>query len=171
VGLGYAFWPARLPKPGTPEALKFAATDRFRDLSADQKKPYLDAFEKMSWDDRRKAVEELPEADRGKVFENTMGDRFGRELDAYAKKTPEEKKKFLDERIDREEKWAANAPKDGQGGPGGGRGRGGMGDPARMKSRMENMNPARRAMMAQFAGDMAKRRAERGLPPSNRGPR
>ncbi len=167
VGAGYAFWPTKLPQPGTPDALKFAATDKFRDLSADQKKPYLDAFEKMSWPDRMKAVQAIPEGDREKVFANTMGDRMGRELEEYAKKTPADKMKFLDERIDREEKWAANAPKDqGQGGRGGGRG---MGDPGRMKARMENMNPARRMQMAQMIGDMAKRRAERGLPPSNRG--
>lgn len=99
-------------------------------------------------------------------------------LREYARMTPEEKKKYLDDQIDQQEKLRAAGglpltPSTQPAGPdvraeasadGTQRRvmiRRGPGDE---KSMMESMDPELRALMAQFTSDLRQRRAERGLP-------
>jgi len=101
--------------------------------------------------------------------------RFEAELDRYRAMSPEEKARYLDERIDRAERARQNRQANGAGGPNaaggppGGRGAGlGTEDrDRRRKQRLDNSTPEFRAKMDQFIHDMQARRQQRGLPASS----
>lgn len=99
-------------------------------------------------------------------------------LRQYARMTPEEKKKHLDEQIDQQEKLRAagdfpSVPTTQPAGPGVRAETSPDATQRRViirqapgdeKSMMESMDPELRALMAQFTSDLRQRRAERGLP-------
>ena len=178
--LAIAMWPAPVPPPtaSAEELVKFAATDKFAKLPAAQKKPYVDALEKLSFDDRRKAAEALPEDQRREAFRNGMEAAMTERVNNYfALQTPAERTKYLDQMIDEMEKRRAqfanfrppNAGQqgqpDGQRREGGDRPQGNRDPAARQKSRLENSDPATRQKMADFMAAVRERREQRGLPP------
>lgn len=183
--LAVAMWPAAVPTADAPVAdiVKFAATDKFQNLPADKKKPYIDAMEKLDWDARRKAVETLPEDQRREAFGNIMQAAMTQRVESYfALPDPAARKKYLDQQIDEMEKrraqFANMRPPGSVGGerpqgdrPDANRGPGGPNrDPAaRQKSRLERTSPETRQKMAEFFAAVQERRAERGLP-EMRGP-
>jgi hypothetical protein len=187
VGAGAAFVllrPAALPPPSdTAAVVKLAASDRWSKLTPAQLDSYYNEFEKMSWPDRMKAMSEttLTDEERQTAMRNFFSQYGVRQARKYVALSPEEQQKELDKQIDEMERGAAlrrmmpnfgggTTRPGGPGGPGGGGpgggggGRGGWGDPARQKERMESMPPGDRAAMSKYFADMAKRRAERGLP-------
>jgi len=107
--------------------------------------------------------------------------RFQQELERYARMSPAEKSRYLDQRIDETEKMrqqlaqrnpngggpgAAGAFGAGPGGPGGGRGGPSLSSEDRDRRRRERLDqttPEFRALMDQFRKDMANRRQQRGL--------
>jgi hypothetical protein len=183
--LAFAMWPTAVPKADAPVAdiVKFAATEKFQNLSADQKKPYIDAMEKLDWDARRKAVETLPEDQRREAFGNIMQAAMTQRVESYFSiQDPAARKKYLDEQIDEMEKrraqFANMRPPGSVGGerpqgdrPEGNRPPGGNRPDAatRQKSRLERTSPETRQKMAEFFAAIQERRAERGLP-EMRGP-
>ena len=94
------------------------------------------------------------------------GGMMGVFLRNYQAMTPDQKKAFLDEQIKSTPHDPTSLPTTGpSGGPGGPMRivrKNSMGD----KSMMEDMSPALRAMMAEYARDIAARRKELGLPPA-----
>ncbi len=152
--LAYTFWPVRVPAPNESvlTIAKFAATDKFAGMSFDQKQPYLDAMEKVPWDQRRGIFDKLSEDQRQSLFTNAFGARRMKTIQDYlALPTPKAKLAFLDKLIDQQ-------PKN-QGGP-----RGGMrGDPARMKAMLERMSPTHREAMSEFVSALNARRQQRGM--------
>lgn len=170
IYLAWTFWPIRVPAP-TESALtiaKFAATDKFAGMTMDQKQPYLDAMEKMPWDQRRGIFDKLSEDQRQAIFTNAFGARRMKTIQDYlALPTQKAKLAFLDKIIDEQQKNQADRPAGGP--PGGPRGGGMRGDPGRMKGMLERMPPTRREQMAEFVGAMNARRQQRGMQASGRG--
>ncbi len=183
LGVGvaaWAFWPRSVPTPTTPtEVLRLAASDNWNRLSPAQLEKILTEADRLSWADRMRMLNEakLTDEERRKVFENLGQASMLRQVRRYVAMTPAEQKKELDRQIDEQEAArrlmsfggmmgrGTSRPTTGpSAGPSGGGGRGGWGSPERTKTRMENSPPADRAGMAKFMGDMATRRAERGLP-------
>lgn len=169
------------PPPPPPDAsvvdiMKFAATDRWNKLSPDQLQKYYDQFDNMSWPDRMamlQQLQQLTEEERRRAMENFMATRMVNQARQYVRLSPEEQKKELDRLIDQQQAMMANMPRmpfptsrpagEGRGGWGGGPGGGGWNNPAAQKDRLERMPPGDRAAMSKFIGDMAQRRAERGI--------
>lgn len=178
LGVGvaaWAFWPRTVATPTTAaEVLKLAASDNWNRLTAEQLEKILAESDNVSWADRMRILNEakLTDEERRKVFENLGQASMLRQVRKYAAMTPAEQKKELDRQIDQQEAargmmrfgammGGASRPTTS---PSGGGGRGGWGSPERMKARMESSAPGDRAAMAKYMGDMATRRAERGLP-------
>jgi hypothetical protein len=157
VYLAWAYWPVRVPAPNeSPLTLaKFAATDKFAGMSMDQKQPYLDAMEKVPWDQRRDIFGKLSDDQRQAIFTNAFGARRMKTIQDYlALPTQKEKLAYLDKIIDQQKPRPNNGP----------RGGGGMrGDPGRMKAMLERMPPTRRQQMADFVGALNARRQQRGM--------
>lgn len=174
VGSVTAYFLLRSPAPtGKPaEVAKFVTSDAFDRLSPEKQQAYFDAIE-----ENRDAYRDLPEEQRRQLREVVGQARENKELDRFAKMTPAEQKKYVDERVKEEEerrkRWegattrpAGQGGPGGPGGPGGGRGPGGGGrfTPERMKARLENQSPQRRATQALLRSMIAERRAQLGLP-------
>jgi len=163
------------PPPNAPvkDILKFAATDAWAKLPPDQLQKYYDEFDKMSWPDRMKAMQEaqnLSEEERRKAMENFWGTLMVTQARAYARLSPEEQKKELDKQIDQQQGMFRGMPtsrptsRPGEGGGGrGGPGGGGWNNPSAQKDRLERMAPGDRAAMAKYIADLSQRRAERGI--------
>ena len=101
--------------------------------------------------------------------------RFEDELRRYHALAPQEKVRYLDERINRMEQARQNRPPNANGGPpganAGGPGRGDRGASLsaeerekRRKQRLDSTTPEFRALRDQFFRDMQARRQQRGLP-------
>jgi hypothetical protein len=142
-----------------------AELEKFRDANIDNGEAPGEMREQM-----RAKMEGLSEQQRMAFFESSMpifmpmmAKRFEQEYDEFAKLSPEEQRKKLDERIDQMEK------RGGPGGPGGpGAGRPQM-DPKKMsefrKKMLDWTTPDQRAKFESGMQIMNKRRNERGLPP------
>jgi hypothetical protein len=144
----------------TADATKLAAeqrSDKFRQLR--------EATDKLSPDQRKQLASEGQK-------------RFEDELDRYRKMSPEEKRKYLDERIDRMERARRNAaqratqpssvsaaaPVRPGGPPGGWQNLSAEERERRRKQRLDSSTPEFRAKMDQFFRDLQARRQQRGLP-------
>ncbi len=177
----------RAPKPDADiqKVVKYVASERFADLTPEQKQPYLDRMRQMPREDRSAMRDaNLSEDEHDRLRENAFGNMMGQRIEGYfALPAGPQRLAFLDKMIDEGEQWRQRAatrqaanPADGPNAQGnrpdgqrrGGRG-GGWNDPARMKKMIERMPPTRRTQFAEFFSAMEKRRAERGLPPM-RGP-
>jgi hypothetical protein len=155
----WLYWPVRVPAPNESAITiaKFAATDKFAAMSMDQKQPFLDAMEKIPWDQRRGIFDKLSEDQRSNLFNNAFGARRMKTIQDYlALSSQKDKLAYLDALIDQQPK--------GPGGRGSGRG-----DPGRMKAMIEHMPPTRREEMAQFASALNARRQQRGMSTGGRG--
>jgi len=182
AGAGAWAYFGRVPAADAPpvQIVKFAASEKFAEMSPEAQKPYRDALENLDRGDRRDVVEQakLTDDERERLFTNTGGKEMEQRIDAYfALATPAEKSKYIDSMIDEMQKRFASfqrrsttrptgeangsGDRPNQGGPGGR----GWGDPERMKRRMENTPPARQAKMAEFHVAMQKRMKERGMKP------
>lgn len=174
--LAYRLWPTPMPSPeAAPAALaKFAATDRFVNLTPDQKQPYLDAFEKLSWQDRMQVMRDsgLSEEQRRDAMGNIMMAAMDRRMDDYFALPQAQRTAFIDnmlkgevERMRQRPQQAADRPQGERRPDGAQRGGGWRGnDPSAMRRRLDRMSPTRRAQMAEFIGAMAARREALGLP-------
>ena len=132
----------------------------------------------------RAAMGRLSESQR-----QALGDEgrqaFQRELERYARMSPTEKARHLDEQINRSEQRrqqmaqrgpGTGGPQPGGGGPGGGGPGGGPRGPSsspeerekRRKERLDRTTPEFRALMDQYRRDMETRRRQRGLPVGGR---
>jgi hypothetical protein len=194
VVAGVLLWPKSLPAPAdTAGVLKLASTDRWSKLTSAQLDSYFNEMDKMSWEDRMKAMREVPEAERRDAMRNFWESYQVHQARKYVAMTPEEQRKELDRQIDEQEKARASRGERGpttrpgrEGGPGGGPNSGGpggqggagrgegrgprTGDPAaRQKERLEDMPPGDRAAMTKYRADMRERRIQRGLPEGGRG--
>jgi hypothetical protein len=155
--------------------------------------------DQMSPDERKekfaalRAEEEKLSPEDRQALRMEMAQRFQKKRNAeavkYLQMSPEERQKYLDERLAREQARAQNGPPgggrgrgpggpDGQGGPGAGKGpppggpRGGGSPEERDMMRREfllHATPQARAGMDQMRMDMAARRMELGLPATGRG--
>lgn len=159
-----------------------------KSLPADQRKALFDEY--------RTEMKQLTDDQKAKLFE-PMHQKQMAEFDRYFAMTPQEKVRYLDERIDRSEKakkdrqqkpggqpgggfaggppgggFGGGPPGGGFGGPQGG-GKGG-GPPSaeeiekRKKQALDRTTPEERAKMDQFRRDMDSRRRQRGLPVTSR---
>lgn len=183
IGLvGWSLWAGRAPKPSS-DALtiaKFMSTDKFASMSDEQKRPYIDAM-RQNMPQMRDLASQLSREERRAAFENLFGNRMQEQVDAYFALPPGPQRtaaidKVIDEMEQRRSEWAQRAatrpaneqrPPRGEasnGGDGTGERRGGRMDPGRMKDRIENVPPERRAKMSEYIAEIRKRRAERGLP-------
>ncbi len=213
VGVGtlsggvYYTWlitPPGLPKTAQ-EAMKTIGSARYERMPDYRKQEYLEQAQKLFHEmpeDQRRALwqggrdnQAVHQAMR-EMHENAMDKR----MTEFAKATPEQRTKMLDEIIDQMEKggpgrgfWGGRP-----GGPGGGPGpgnqpgpgaaggnnprpdrHGGPGhrhDPGQMRNRVKHMaqegNPQRAALRTEFFRAIQERRQQRGLPPmTGPGPR
>lgn len=176
----FAFWPRPVPTPKTAaEVMKLAATDKWSRLTPEQLEEIFKAGDNMSWAERMQAFANsgLSDDERRRAMENLGSGMMTRQARNYVKLSPEDRKKELDRQIDQQEAMRrgmgamtgmfrpTTRPGGSTGGPPGGPGgRGGWSNPSLQKSRLESVPPSDRAAMAQMFGDMAQRRAERGLP-------
>lgn len=156
----------------TTDIMRFAASDRWNKLPADQLQKYYDRFDQMSWPDRMamfQQLQTLTEDERRRAMENFFGTRMLNQARQYVRLSPEEQQKELDRLIDQQQSMMANMPRmpfpttRPGGGEGRGWGGGGWSNPAAQKERLERLPPGDRAAMSKFIGDLAQRRAERGL--------
>lgn len=168
--------PPAVDAPPT-DIMRFAASERWTRLPADQLQKYYDRFDQMSWPERMamfQQLQELTEDERRRALENFFGTRMLNQARQYVRLSPEEQKRELDRLIDQQQSMMANMPRmpfpttrpGGGEGRGEGRGWGGGGgwnNPAAQKERLERLPPGDRAAMSKFIGDLAQRRAERGL--------
>jgi hypothetical protein len=190
--LGWWLWPEHVPSPeASPVTLvKFASTDRFARMSEQEKQPYVDALSKIPRRDLFGAARDanLSQDERMNAMENVMGGRMQKQLDAFfVLPMGAQRDAYLDKMIDEQERnmreWmqrAATRPARADGAGGGsngnggearnrqGRGQGGQNfySAERMKRRIENTPPARRAQAAEFWAAMRARREARGLCPT-----
>ncbi|MGH7214960.1 MAG: hypothetical protein ACREIT_09370, partial [Tepidisphaeraceae bacterium] len=188
--LAWRMWPSPKPSPDAslPALVKFASSEQFVNLSDQDKKPYLDRFseqfEKNPMELFRAARDaNLSDDERMTGMQNVMSARWNKTLDGYFAQTIPQRTAYLDQIIDQQEKargqWAqrrnsattrpTGTSEARREGGSGGRGGGRWADPARMKQRLENTPPARRAQFAEFMKAMRDRRAARGLPQGPRG--
>ncbi|MGH7178562.1 MAG: hypothetical protein ACREJC_14390 [Tepidisphaeraceae bacterium] len=157
VGLTVWAWARRAPDPA-----KFIGTDSFAQLSAEQKKPFIDQFEAGGI---RNLIEndKLSESEKENSLLALAQAHQARMLDEYFSLDSSRRKAVLDRQIDQHESFrklvqdpATQPSKPGRFvrkfGPG------------HERDMMEKTPPDLRARMAEFARDMSARRAERGLP-------
>jgi hypothetical protein len=125
----------------------------------------------------REATQELSPDQRRQLASDGQK-RFEDELDRYRKMSPQEKRKYLDERIDRMERARQNttqrapqpsavsaaAPGRPGGAPGGWQNLSAEEREHRRKQRLDSTTPEFRAKMDQFMRDLQARRQQRGLP-------
>ena len=168
----WAVWPNNPPDPATqsPQQIaKYMASKQFAGLDDTKKQDYLS---KMG--DRRelfRAAGELNEQERQQLREN-VGSVFRRDMesrvDRYFELPSDQRTAYLDEMIDRMPNRrgpmtdSANRQPpgvQGQGRRGGGRGF----TPERLRRRIENTPPERRAKFAEFMRAYRQRMQERGL--------
>ena len=159
--IGIIAWRAmanRTPSPdASPEDVrKFVASDKFKDLPAEEKQKYADQMQKIF----------EPDAEQQKAMMNLAMARRQKMLDDYfALPEGKARAKFLDEQIDRQEeirKLIENptTQPDGarvmirKGGPGA----------AAQKEMTETIPAEYQGKMAQYMKDLKDRRAARGLP-------
>jgi hypothetical protein len=117
----------------------------------------------------RDAMRALTPEQRRRLFEEGRK-RFEKEILDYAKKSREERNRYLDQLIDRSQQFQRPPGNGNAFAAGQGRNRN-LSPEEREHRRRERLNmssPEFRAAMDQFRKDMAARRAQRGLPP--RGP-
>jgi hypothetical protein len=112
----------------------------------------------------RDSMRSLPQRERDRMMADGRK-RFEDEIIRYTKLSQAEKRKYLDDRIDRSERFRQNG---GPGRPdfGGGRRNGGLSQEERdrrRKQRLDQTTPEFRSAMDQFRRDMENRRRQRGL--------
>lgn len=177
--LYWIFMPASKPVTEKPaDIAKFIASDKFDNLKFSEKQTYVNKIGMPN----RESIQSLSEAERGKLFENTMAVReqeMSRTARSYcALKTQEEKNKFLDEHIAKQnqrmaEMRANRPPREERPKPEGEtvkkddkpkeqpkRDPGAFA--ARAKGRMEKTAPEERAARTQFMQDLMARRQQTG---------
>jgi hypothetical protein len=203
---GGVYYTWLITPPGPPktaqEAMKTIGSARYERMPEYRKQEYLEQAQKLFHEmpeDQRRALwqngEQNPAVHQAmrEMHENAMNKR----MEDFAKATPEQRTKMLDEIIDQMEKGGrGRGPWGGRpGGPGAGPGSppgpqaaganpqghrpGGPGhrhDPGRMKNRIKRMaeqgNPQRAALRTEFFRAIQERRKQRGLPPmTGPGPR
>jgi hypothetical protein len=164
AAIAWAMWPEHLPRPdGDPIVIaKFAATPTFARLPREKQDPYIDHmianFPQLFAAAQRG---EFTPTEQRKAFDNVFGSRATRHVEEYfALPDQEARKKYIDEMINMQEreKFLFSAVRS----AGGGSGDRWL-DPARVKERVETMPPGTRTQFAEFAGEMRKRRKDRGL--------
>lgn len=110
---GYYLWPEPAPAPPPPptattqEAREYLAGDDFERLPVEQRVAWLDerrkGMEDMSPEQRRELFESMDESTRrriGETMREAMRVRITKQVETYHSLPPEERKAFLDERID-----------------------------------------------------------------------
>ncbi|MHC4563164.1 MAG: hypothetical protein ACYS8X_10385 [Planctomycetota bacterium] len=163
------------------EVITYLASEKFEAMGQAKKEAYYrklaeapdDSLREALWG-QREAMESLDEEQRARLRQHVgsmMQIRMETQLDRYFAMTPEEKKAYLDERIDR---WSGHRRERGAGRSGdsntsstqrrreGGR-RGGRHQfgPEHLDRIIQSVPPERRAKFVQFMKDMRDRRAER----------
>ena len=152
------------PKNLTQEGIaKVISSDSFSKLPQDKKDEY---FEKIAPADPEKgramfaSVEKMTDAEKKNFHENMMPafqTMMQKRVDEYFAMSPEKRREFLDQEIERMEEMR----KDGKGGPGGpggpGRGPPPKPDVQHLKNMFETQDPVTKAKMHQFFKDMHQR--------------
>ncbi len=184
LGLGlaaaWALWPTPMPAPDAPaiEVAKFMATDRFAKLPLEQRQPYLDAMQKMSFADRMALFQDpgITEEQRMAAWRNTMGRMMDDRAAAYfALTTKKERDAYLDRMIDEGEQMRARMASFRAAMGSGNNANAGNGQnaepprprfsmPEMQKRMVENRSPMQREQIANFISELQRRRTERGLP-------
>jgi hypothetical protein len=157
--VAWAMWPEHVPAlTAEPIVLaKFAATPTFARLPREQQDPYIDRMiENFPALFEAARTGQITPDEQRKAFANVFGSRSSRHVEEYfACATPKEREAYLDQIIQMEERQKLMFQVV--------RGRDIWTDPARIKERIETMSPAARTQFAEFAGELRRRRAEKGL--------
>ncbi|HEX8522958.1 MAG TPA: hypothetical protein VF669_11920 [Tepidisphaeraceae bacterium] len=164
----YLYWPARLPpldsKPG--DLVQFIATDRFKKLSDSERDAYVNSVRPhvmaLYFD------QTIPEEVKETAYMNAVMPRMNARMDEYFKLPPgAARDAYVDQMIAKRKaatkptsqpfwaRMAAGRPPS-NAGTGGSSGANAL-TPARMKRFVENAPPTRRAQMAEFFSDIARR--------------
>jgi hypothetical protein len=164
--LAWLLWPGR-QMARVKELQKTLFSEEAKALSPDERR---EKFREL-----REVTEKLSPQQRTELRAEA-NKRQQTEMERYFKMTPAEKKKYLDQQIDRMEamrrQMQANggAPPRGPGGPGGPPSNRPPQTPEqreqRRKDRLDMSTPELRAERDQFRKEMEQRRKERGLPPT-----
>jgi hypothetical protein len=168
-GLGGVVWATR-PNPHLARARELQKElANAKSLPPDQRKARFEQF--------RNEVKQLTDDQKAELFA-PMREKQKAEMDRYFAMSPQQKIRYLDDRIDRMEKMRKDREKNGgglggfgPGGTGGGPGARGPGGTTRTpeeiekrrKQFLENTTPEERAKMDQFRHDLDARRRQRGL--------
>src|SRR5262245_188497 len=114
----------------------------------------------------RATMQSIPQRDRERMMADGRK-RFEQEMIRYSKLSKEEKQKYLDERIDRSQRFRQQngAPNPNFGGWPRNNNLSAEERDRRRKQRLDQTSPAFRAAMHQFRKDMEARRHQRGLRP------
>ncbi len=113
---GYYLLPAPTPQPPPPptattqEAREYLASDDFERLPVQERVAWLDerrkSMETMSPEQRREVWESMDEMTRrrvGETMREAMRERMIKDVETYHSLPPEEREKFLDQKIDERE--------------------------------------------------------------------
>lgn len=133
----------------------------------------------------RAKMDSLSEVSRRAAWQNSrqlFDQREQSRIDRILAMKPQERTRALDNEINRMERWRADRQQraaqsgGGQRGPGSNTGaprsRGGQSDEqrlSRLRNRLDNSSPEQRAKRSEYARLINERRAQRGLPPMQRG--
>ena len=183
--------------PAMPETLEQAVevvnSPRFAQLSPQRKEAYqtrmMELFREADDTEReavRDRVRDEPELRRG--MRDTMREVMFNRVQAFATASPSERKKMLDEDIDRMQQMRRNRPPRPEGGERRGGGGGPRGDRSddgsaenrqrdpdrpsrreRMQDRIEHGDPQRQALMMEYWRALRERMEERGIERPRRG--
>ena len=181
VGASAWLWASRAPRPTDDPAkvMKYVASDAFAKLYAEEKEKYATEMFQNRRPDRGRAMETLSVEESAKAMFNLQSMRPN-PMDDYFNLPPGPQRiAMLDKMINEQEKSrtqraarAATRParteaNTARTGDGNGRGRWDAGRRDQMRKAMDDLiSPSQRAKMSEFRAAMAKRRADRGLPPS-----
>lgn len=167
------------PQPAPPDiatqseqdVVRYVASEQFSKLPEPKRQVYLqavaDRFEGRPPDMRDV---ELSDEQRDRLRENVrpmFRQRMEQRIDAFFALPEEQRDAYLDDMIDRMQEMRNRRPRDAGRGDRQGR-RGGGFTPERMKQRLENTPPDRRAKMAEFFRAMRQRMEDRGIEPPGR---
>jgi hypothetical protein len=192
---GGVYYTWLITPPGPPktaqEAMKTIGSARFDRMPDYRKQEYMEQagklFREMPDDQRRKLWHDGEGNPQVHKAMETMRENFmDQRLNEFAKATPEDRIKMLDQMIDMQEKMRKMGRGPWGGPPGGGQGAGagqggdhhrgggpGHHDPGRMRERIKRMaeqgNPQRAGLRMEFFKAMQERRIQRGLPPGGFG--
>ena len=124
----------------------------------------------------RQAMGNLSQAQRREMFADGR-QRGNQEMERYHNLTPAEKKKYLDQMIDRQQQMQQRQQQPTAAPPGAGQRPGNQNRPPstaddrerRRQQQLDHSTPRERELRDQFRRDMEDRRKQRGLPPSQPG--